>query len=80
MGDLLKSNAPFMCASAERRGLRLDGRRRFKVVVAWSTSLSQMCRGKLGLTLDRPAMKWSFQVPMAFSAGLERWSWGATSW
>ena len=50
------------------------------MVVAYWTSLSQMCGGKAGLALVRPEIKWSFQVPIAFSAGLDRWSCGAISW
>ena len=80
MGVRLKSKAPFMWASAESCGLVFELRRRLRVVVACCTRRSQRWSGKAGLALVRPARKWSFHVPMAFSAGLDRWSWGGTNW
>ena len=40
MGVLLKSKGPLSMASAAILGFNLDGRRRFKVKLTWSISLS----------------------------------------
>ena len=45
-GVRFKLKAPLSCASAECRGLILDGRRRFKVRVAWERRRSQRYSGK----------------------------------
>jgi hypothetical protein len=61
-------------------GLIRDVRRRFRVIVAWGTSLSHRCIGKLGSVVARPAMKWFLNVRMARSAAFARWTPGGTNW
>ena len=58
-GVRLKSKAPLIWASADRRGLMRDGWSRFNVSVACGMSLSQRCNVKEGLQLLRTAMRWS---------------------
>ena len=53
---------------------------RFKVVVARGRRRHQRCIGKLGLTLQRPEMKWSLKVEIDFSDALVRCTCGGTSW
>ena len=73
-GVLLKSKAPNNCAYADSFGFSFDGRRRFSVIVAYSTNLSHRCRGKFGGRLVSPERKWDLNVPIAFSAGFVLWS------
>ena len=56
-GVRLKSNALFSWASADSLGLRQEGKRRLSVRVALGMRRSQICKGKLGLQLIRPAMR-----------------------
>jgi hypothetical protein len=67
------------CASTNRSGLTCDGQRRFKVVVACWMRQHQRCNGKARSVLLRLAMKWSFQVQVAFSAALVGWTYDRTS-
>ena len=49
------------------------------MVVACGMRRHQRCIGKRGSTLERPEMKWHFQVSMAFSAALVRCMFGGAS-
>ena len=64
----MKSKAPLNYASAESRGLILDGWRRFKVRVDWERRRSQRFSGKSGSQLVITAIRWSLKVCMARSA------------
>ena len=52
---------------------------RFRVVVAWSNSLSQICNGKFGLTLQNPAIKWFLNFSITRSAAFRRCIFGGTN-
>ncbi len=78
-GVRLYSKAPLSCASADSFGLMREGRRRFKVVVAWWMRRHHRCRGKAGSVLLRPATKLSFQMLMALLAAFVRCTCGGTS-
>ncbi len=47
---------------------------------ACGMSRSHSARGNFGSQVASPALKWFFQVWMARSAALRRWTWGGTSW
>ena len=62
------------------RVLNADGRRRLSVVVVRVIKRHHKYMGKDGSTLEIPAIKWSLNVPMAFSILLVRCMCGGTSW
>ena len=67
IGVLLQSKTPFRHSSDDILGSTLNGRSRFKVVVANGSSLHQRRMGKLGSSVDKLAMKWFLKASMAFS-------------
>ena len=76
---LLKLCMPFICVSADIRGLIRDGRSMFNVMHACGMRRSHSCRGNCGWTLHRHAIKWSFNVWMALSAALVLCTWGGAN-
>eukprot|EP00957_Ditylum_brightwellii_P143548 10936085-Ditylum_brightwellii.AAC.1 len=56
-GVRLKSNAPFICASADRCGFSQEGLRRFNVNRACGSRQFQSCNGNCGFKVQSPAMK-----------------------
>ena len=56
-GVRLKSNGPFIIASADMQGLRRDGRKRFSVRFVCANNLSHNCSGKRGSNPHRIVIK-----------------------
>ena len=67
-GVAAKLKSPNMYGYADNDGLILDERSRLSVMLACGISLSYSLRGNCGSILARPALKWFFQVWIAFSA------------
>ena len=80
MGVRLKSKLPFRHAYADSFRCRRDERNRLSVGSACSHMRSHSETGKSGSQVARPALKWFFQVWIARSAALRRWTWGGTNW
>ena len=70
-GVLLKSNAPYSWAYAERFGLRWEARSRLRVRSACGSKQSHSVRLKPGSVPQSVAMKWFLKVRMARSAAVD---------
>ena len=79
-GVAWKLNTPKTASCADREGLRLEARREFNVREHCGRSLSHSCIGKLGSTVQSPAIRWFLYVLIARSAALRLWIWGGTRW
>ena len=67
-------------SSTNSRGLMKEGRKRLRMVVASGRSQHQIWRGGRGGTVANPAMKWSLNVPINFSASLVRCMFSEMIW
>ena len=71
MGVLLYSEFPFNFAYAEIFGFSLEGQSKFNAISVRSKRWYQFCMGESGSIDQSPAMKWSLNVLIARSAGLQ---------
>ena len=78
-GDLLKSKLPNKYAQADKFGLTLELRSKFRVNSAWVTNLSHSRNGKSGSQVAKPAKKRFLKVRIARSAALRLCWCGGTS-
>ena len=71
MGVLLYSKFSLNCAYAEILGFSLEGQSKFNSISVSSKRWYQFCMGESGSIDQSPAMKWSLNVLITRSAGLQ---------
>ena len=78
-GVALKLNSPKIYVYEEIVEFKQDDLRRFSVIFACSINLSHSAKGKFGLTLARPALKWFLKVWIDLSNKFRLWVYGGTN-